>query len=463
MKTAMRPTRQTNAADTRNTQQSESTRSPQQTNNRYPSAIPYLIANEAAERFSFFGMKAVLLTFMTTSMLTATGMPDTMSQAQAKGWFHIFLTAVYIAPIAGALIADLFIGKYLTIVTLSLIYCIGHATLAIDHTRTGLAMGLALIAIGSGGIKPCVSANLGDQMPKDSPLTSKVFSWFYLAINIGAFTSIIATPILLRRSGPAAAFALPGVHMLTATLLFLAATKKIVKKPPIPRQIRKDISTSTVKSNMASLLAIYALTSVFWSLFDQMGSSLLIQAGQMYRQIGEITILPEQVQAANPIFIIVLVPFITYMLYPALSRHGTLADTTKITTGMALAATAFAVAFLIQKRIDAGLVPHILWQSPVYLFLTTAEIMISVTCLEISYTRAPESMKSIIMAIFMLSIATGNLITASINFFTSHIAQNGPPISNTSLYLFFTALMLSATALFKILSPRLMPASKHRQ
>ena len=160
-----------------------------------PGGIPYIISNEAAERFSFYGMKGILVIFMTKYMLDASGAPDHMSEASAKEWYHSFTSAVYFFPLIGALIADAFWGKYRTIMVLSVVYCLGHLALAIDETRLGLMWGLALIAIGSGGIKPCVSAHVGDQFgPGNQHLLEKVFGWFYFSINLGAFASTLATP-----------------------------------------------------------------------------------------------------------------------------------------------------------------------------------------------------------------------------------------------------------------------------
>src|SRR5690606_3091870 len=108
--------------------------------------------------------------------------------ADASGYVHLFNTGVYFFPVIGSIIADAFWGKYKTIVLLSLVYCLGHLALALDETRLGLAVGLSLIAIGSGGIKPCVSAHVGDQFgPRNKDLIPKVFGWFYIAINLGAF------------------------------------------------------------------------------------------------------------------------------------------------------------------------------------------------------------------------------------------------------------------------------------
>ena len=111
-----------------------------------PPGIPFIIGNEGAERFSFYGMRAILIIFMTQHLVNAVGEPDLMSEDQAKGWFHLFVSGVYMTPILGALISDGLLGKYRTIIALSIVYCLGHLALAVDHTRLGLAIGLSLIA-----------------------------------------------------------------------------------------------------------------------------------------------------------------------------------------------------------------------------------------------------------------------------------------------------------------------------
>src|SRR5690606_20028323 len=129
----------------------------------------------------------------------------------------------------GALLADVFWGKYKTILTLSIVYCLGHLALALDETRLGLSVGLGLIAIGSGGIKPCVSAHVGDQFGKKNfHLVSKIFSWFYFSINFGSFISTLMTPWLLRNYGPHWAFGVPGGLMLIATIVFWMGRKRFV-------------------------------------------------------------------------------------------------------------------------------------------------------------------------------------------------------------------------------------------
>src|SRR6185295_9158541 len=130
---------------------------------KMPSGIPFIIGNEAAERFSFYGMRSILYVFMTKYLLDWSGEKAVMTKDDATACYHLFVALNYAIPVLGSILADVWWGKYKTIIWLSLVYCLGHVALSIDDTRLGLFAGLSLIALGSGGIKPCVSAQLGDQ------------------------------------------------------------------------------------------------------------------------------------------------------------------------------------------------------------------------------------------------------------------------------------------------------------
>ena len=121
-----------------------------------PPGIPYIVGNEAAERFSFYGMKAILTVFMTQYLIGSGGGVDRMNDNDAKFWVHTFVMAAYFTPLLGAFVADWLFGKYKTILYLSILYCFGHLALALNETRIGLAVGLSLIVLGTGAIKPCV-------------------------------------------------------------------------------------------------------------------------------------------------------------------------------------------------------------------------------------------------------------------------------------------------------------------
>lgn len=413
-----------------------------------PAGIPYIIGNEAAERFSFYGMRAVLVVFMTQYLLGPGGESEPMDEAEAKGWYHLFVSAVYFTPLLGALLSDVLLGKYRTIILLSLVYCAGHLALALDHSRVGLAIGLGLIAFGAGGIKPCVSAHVGDQFgEQNGHLLSRVFGWFYFAINMGAFVSILMTPWLMEYYGASLAFAVPGVLMLMATLVFWSGRYRFVHIPPAGFGFVREVFSGAGLRALAKLALVYAFVAVFWSLFDQTGSAWVLQAQHMDTVLFGVEILPAQIQAANPLLVMLLIPVFSYLVYPLLNRFWRLTELRKIGLGLFVTAAAFAIPTWVQVQIDQGAAPTIAWQLLAYVVLTSAEVMVSITCLEFSYTQAPRKMKSFVMAFFMLSISAGNLFTSAVNFFIQD-DQGGNLLQGADYYLFFTSLMLITAMLF---------------
>jgi POT family proton-dependent oligopeptide transporter len=201
---------------------------------RAPRQIPYIIGNEACERFSFYGMRNILTPFLVSTLLLYA--PEAERAGIAKDVFHSFVIGVYFFPLLGGWIADRLFGKYRTILWLSLVYCAGHACLAaFDDNRTGFYTGLFLIALGSGGIKPLVVSFVGDQFDQSNKHIAKVvFDAFYWSINFGSFFASLFMPILLRNYGAAVAFGVPGILMFIATVIFWSGRRKYVNVPPTP-------------------------------------------------------------------------------------------------------------------------------------------------------------------------------------------------------------------------------------
>ncbi len=395
---------------------------------KLPSGIPYILGNEVAERFSFYGMKAILVVFMTDHLVDAAGNPDYMTDEQAKGVYHLFTAAAYFFPILGALLADMFLGKYRTIIALSFGYCIGHACLAMGDTGAGIAfanprtwlyLGLGFIAIGAGGIKPCVSAHLGDQFgPGNSHMLSKVFNWWYFSINVGSAISTVLIPWMLNTYGPWAAFGLPGVLMVLATLTFWIGRNRFVHiQPAGPERFAKETFSPEGKRALRNLAPLFLLfIPMFWAIFDQTGSAWVLQAGSMDLNFAGITWFKSQIQAANPILILILIPVFTYWIYPTMGKYFEVTPLRKIGIGLFLTAGAFSITGFLQLLIDGGATPNIGWQLIAYVALTAAEVMVSITSLEFAYTQAPKKMKSFLMGVYFMGVSFGNLFTSGVNF-----------------------------------------------
>ncbi len=412
---------------------------------KMPGGIPYIVANEAAERFSYYGMRAILVVFMTRHLVDSGGGSDTMTEEEAKSWYHLFSSAVYFTPILGALLSDIVLGKYRTILSLSLVYCLGHLALALDDTRSGLALGLSLIALGSGGIKPCVSAHVGDQFGQsNSHLLSRVFGYFYFAINLGAFISTLLTPLLLEHYGAHVAFGLPGALMLLATLAFWSGRREFVHIPADGSEFLRQLSSREGLQAIGRLSIIFAFIAMFWALFDQTGSAWVLQAQKMDRNFIGIEWLPSQIQAINPILILIFIPIFNIFIYPAVSRYAEPTPLRRIATGFFITVFAYLITAQIEIWIDAGENPNIVWQLIAYVILTAAEVLISITALEFAYTQAPKALKSMVMALALLSVSLGNLFTSAFNIVIQD-AEGHSRLGGSDYYLFFaTAMLLTA-------------------
>jgi len=224
---------------------------PQERSDLFPPGIPFIVGNEGAERFSYYGMRAILyvhLAALYVHFVPTDEISEAVSgaaNAKATAVAHLFMAGVYAFPMIGAILSDRLLGKYKVILWVSLIYCAGHAVLAVagrygtmgdyQWSEYGMYLGLALIAVGSGGIKPCVSANVGDQFTaRNAHLVTRIFQIFYFIINFGSFFSTLLTPLLYVWYGAEVAFGVPGVFMGLATFVFWLGRRRFVHMPPNP-------------------------------------------------------------------------------------------------------------------------------------------------------------------------------------------------------------------------------------
>ncbi len=452
-----------------------------------PPGILFIVGNEAAERFSYYGMNSILVIFMTQYLMNAQGQPAHMTDAQATAWYSTFVSLVYFLPILGGILADAVFGKYLIILLLSIVYCFGHFTLAIDDTRMGLIIGLVLIAMGAGGIKPCVSANVGDQFcASNEHLLPKIFSWFYFSINLGSAGSTLLIPWLLNRVGPSVAFGVPGIAMLLATVVFWLGRKRYAHLQPTgllayteqffsvrrllacKREATRSGLTQTAawlsgfragwnRENLkalGNLLILVPFAAVFWALWQQNFSTWVIQSEQMNRHLFGHNWLPAQIQTVNPIFILILLPLFSYVVYPAVGRFVKVTPLRRFGAGLWAMVFAFLIVAWIQTRIDHGQHPQILWQILAFVVLTAGEVLLSVTHLEFAYTQAPKTMKSLVMFTYLGAVSVGNVFTALVNQFIQN--PNGTikaSMAGAAYFYFFAEVMAVTAALWLVVSP----------
>jgi POT family proton-dependent oligopeptide transporter len=464
---------------------------------RFPKSVPFIIGNEAAERFSFYGMRSILVTFLVAQFYNPTHNPALTGVAEAKAnqVTHLFVTLAYALPFVGGLIADWFTGKYKVILYVSIVYCIGHLFLSMFDTNLDwFQVGLILVAVGAGGIKSCVSANVGDQFDStNSELLSKVYGWFYFSINAGSMISTVLIPWTYANYGAKWAFGIPGILMGLATVIFFSGRKMYRRVPPagvnkdnfvfislyalfhigkkqkgqslldVAKAKHSDEKVEGVKA-VYRVMAVFVFALAFWVVWDQNLSEWVLQAAKMNRTINlgfyKFDILAGQVQTFNPVFLLILIPLFNYWLYPALDKMGL--KTTplrRLGAGLVLTGLTFVIIAFIQISIDHGGIPSIWWQIFAYVPLSAAEVLVSITGLEYAYTHSPKSMKSTMTAIWFLVVSLGNLFTAAINGNKANHGFLAPYLVGADFYWFFVALISVFTIVFMFVSPRLKERS----
>ncbi|XP_054274827.1 peptide transporter family 1-like [Macrosteles quadrilineatus] len=357
---------------------------------KYPKQVFFIISNEFCERFCFYGNRTILAIYLQSKL--------NYSEDDATVVYHTFVMLCYFFPFLGAIIADCFWGKFRTILYLSIIYAIGNIVLAtassmelsIDPTTFSL-LGLFLIAVGTGGIKPCVSSFGGDQfvVPQQERQLASFFSVFYFSINAGSTISTYLTPELRvmpclgSDSCYPLAFGVPAALMVTALVFFVCGKTLYTMKNPegnimvdaskcVGRGIRRKISSNEKKEHwldhaadkynpqlvedtkiLIELIYLFSPTILFWALYDQQGSRWTFQAVHMNGKIWNYTIKPDQMQAVNPILIMIFIPLFDFILYPVLGKLGLVKTSLRrLFWGGIIAAVAFAMSAYVEYKVQ---------------------------------------------------------------------------------------------------------------
>jgi POT family proton-dependent oligopeptide transporter len=417
----------------------------------HPTGFWFFFWGELAERSCFYGMRAILFLYMVQQL--------GFSDDNAGSINYLFIAACYFLPLIGGYVADNFFGKYWTIVGFSLPYIIGQLFLCFDSgqilgidPRYFLFVSLALLAMGSGVIKPNISTLMGltyDQYrPGQTQLRSDAFSFFYWAINIGACLSSSIMPRLRDLYGYHIAFLFPAVLMALALGLF-ALGKRFYAHEVITRVHKTPEERRLQWAVLGRLFGVFLVITFFWMIFDQSSATWIrfarddfdLSLGFHVPFLGD-RLAPDQLQALNPLFIVVLLPFISVGLWRLLARVGlTMRPTDKMLVGFLLTAAGMGVMAVAGVLVAQGHKVSIWWQVGTYFLITVAELCISPVGLELAFTAAPKSMKGFITGCFLLTVFFGDILN-------SVVTRLYGPLGPARYFGLMTAVLLLVTVVF---------------
>jgi len=377
---------------------------------------------ELAERCAYYG-GAVLLARYTTEYLHL-----------EEGWsgtvIHLWKAFCYLLPIAGGYMADRYLGRFKTIIYLAPVYVLGVIMLAHWQTPIGLYVALALLAVGSGIVKPNISPLMGrmyqmdgltgDALRQMQELKSDAFSKFYASINIGAFLSMSILPTVRDHFGYRTAFSIPVVIMVVAFVVFWIGRKyypdEDLRHDNEMKMARSDADRAADRKIIFGMLGIFISTITFWATYEQY-STTWIYFAQKYMNLHGLP--ADQIQIINPFLVILLSlfffsPFWKWVDKMRVSKNKPpLAFTQKMKFGFVLMIAASLCLAFPALMSTATYKPSCVWQMIATVLMTVGELCVFTIGLESAFDEAPKHLQSSLTGIFLAMIFFGNILAAS--------------------------------------------------
>lgn len=431
---------------------------------RHPRGIYTLFFTEMWERMSYYGMRALLILYMTALPAEGgMGLPDEVAAAI----YGLYVCGVYLVALPGGWVADRLLAPRRAVLVGGIIIALGHFALAIPRTEA-FYTGLMLVVTGTALLKPCASNLVGGLYPEGGARRDAGFTLFYMGVNLGAFIGPLVCAWLGEQWSWHWGFGAAGVGMLGGVIQYvltshhLGDTGTLPASPsPTPRRhwagvamavsatalvaflaMKGVISLNPVwlarftslllaamavgwfawmfvfaglsgleKKRLGVLAVLFVVSAVFWSGFEQAGSSMNLFAERFTnRQWGSLEIPTGWFQSINPIFVILFAPVFGWAWVTAARRGWFPSVAIKFAVGLILLCAGFLLLHLAAKvALTQGKVLPV-WLLATYLLLTWGELALSPVGLSFVTKLAPPRLATQTMGIWFLSIAMGNLL-----------------------------------------------------
>lgn len=413
----------------------------------HPKGLYLLFATEMWERFSYYGMRALLVLYLTKSLIDG-GLGFTDDNASLL--YGFFTGFVYFTPLIGGWLADNYLGQRKAIVIGAILMMLGQFCLATESSLPFLYTGLVLLIIGNGFFKPNISVIVGHLYEPGDPRKDSAFTIFYMGINVGAFFAPLLTGYMALTYGYRYGFMVAGIGMLIGLLVFtILGNRYLGEVGKAPSCKAKDNSLENVpltkdEKDRTLAIVVFVLFSIFFFAgFEQAGSSMTLYTEKYIdREVGSFVVPTEWFQSVNPLLIVILAPLLT-VLWRWLGQRGKEPSIpVKMSMGMILLGIGFLVLYgAVCARggdgADESVKASILFILFTYLFHTLGELCLSPIGLSMVSKLAPVKLASLMMGVWLLSSFFANILGGWVS---SHISDVGAGTIFLSICVFSVAL-----------------------
>ena len=401
----------------------------------HPRALAYLFATEMWERFSYYGMRALLVLYMLKYLFAPqragevfglAGLQSALEsvfgplapQPLASQIYGFYTGLVYLTPILGGLLADRLLGQRRTVIIGATLMAIGHFMMAFEYL---FLFALGLLILGNGAFKPNISTQVGALYPPGDRRRDRAFSIFYVGINVGAFLAPLICGTLGEELGWHYGFAAAGVGMTLSLIIYLAATPNLPKDAFEKRAALHAPLDRTAWQSIIALLLLFAPISLFWATYEQQGNTITLWADQFTDRHflgGEIPVT--WFQAFNPFMIFAFTPFIVALWRWQGQNEPSTA--TKLAIGCLITALAYLIMVAAAWNTGGGKASW-LWLLAYFVVITIGELYVSPTSLSLVTKIAPASLLSMMMGVWLSTSFVGGFLAGYLGTFWSSMEK----------------------------------------
>jgi POT family proton-dependent oligopeptide transporter len=404
----------------------------------HPKALTYLFATEMWERFSYYGMKALLVLYMVKYLLQPDAADSVIGLATLRASleavfgplgiqpfsshiYGLYTALVYLTPVLGGLIADRLLGQHRTVILGAALMAFGHFLMAFE---SWFLLALLMLILGNGAFKPNISVQVGQLYPPGDPRRDRAYSIFYVGINLGAFLAPLIAGTLGETYGWHYGFLAAGIGMTIGLIVYLVATPVLPRTTPTRRETIQHAPLSTAeRGRVIALLLLIAPVSLFWATYEQQANTIALFADSAIERgvnlgFARFEIPVTWFQALNPFMIFAFTPFIVALWAAQAKRGREPSSVRKMAIGCALCAASYLLLAAITLTMSGDKISW-LWLVAFFVVLTTGELYLSPIGLSLVSKVAPVRLLSLLMGVWLTTNFIGNFLAGYLGSFWS--------------------------------------------